>query len=259
MKGINRYAAAALAAIALQGCAGAAGRGSSDDGAAPPAAAAAADTSNVVRVEDVKKGTILTGGLGGGVKLHGFWHTAPLPLPSGEWEVLKKLTYSIPWKNGITEKAFTLSLVNRDPNAQVRWMQVKANIDIERIEASPGDCPGDYLVVNDFQTSKSGFINRCGYADYRADYKEQPGMMPVLNGTKPDIEAPYVTEVRLDAKMSGGRLTRWIFFVVPPIELAEAGQRKASIARFLQDTGDQVKEFLYNRPALLPDRLKLAP
>lgn len=257
MKGINRYAAAALAAIALQGCAGAAGRGSSDEGAAPPAAAAAADTSNVVRVEDVKKGMVLTGGLGGGVKLHGFWHTAPLPLPPGEWEVLEKKIYPIPWRNGITEKAVNLILVNRDPTAHVRWIKVKSNIDIERVEILPGDCPGDYLIVNDFHTSKSGFINRCGYADYMADYKKQPGMMPIFN--KPIIEAPYVTEVRLDAHMSGGRLTRWIFFVVPPIELAEADQRKASIARFLQGTGDQVKEFLYNRPALLPDRLTLVP
>ena len=260
MKGINRYAAAALAAIALQGCAGAASRGSSDDGAAPPAAAAAAsaDTSNVVRVEDVKKGMVLTGGLGGGVKLHGFWHTAPLPLPPGEWEVLKKLTYSLPWMNGITEKAFTLSLVNRDPNAQVRWMQVKANIDIERVEILPGDCTGDYLVVNDFHTSKSSFMNRCGYATYVADQKEKMrAMTSILNS--PNIQAPYVTEVRLNANMSGGRLTRWAFLVVPPPEMEDGEQRKVAIARFLQDTGDQLKEFLYNRPALLPDRLTLVP
>ncbi len=259
MKSISRYAAAALAAIALQGCAGAAGRGASDEGAAPTAAAAAsADTSNVVRVEDVKKGTVLTGGLGGGVKLHGFWHPAPLPLPPGEWEVLKKLTYSMSWTNGITEKAVMLTLLNRDPNAQVRWIQVKSNIDIERIEVLPGDCSGDYLVVNDFHTSKSGFMNRCGYATYVDDRKEKsPVMTPILNS--PNIQAPYVTEVRLNANMSGGRLTRWAFLVVPPPEREDAEQRKVAIARFLQDTGDQLKEFLYNRPALLPDRLKLAP
>ena len=259
MKDIKRYAAAALAAIALQGCAGAPGRGASEEGAAPPAAAAAsADTSNVVRVEDVKKGTVLTGGLGGGVKLHGFWHPAPLPLPPGEWEVLQKLTYPIPWRNGITEKAVTFTLLNRDPNAQVRWIQVSTNIDIERIEVLPGDCPGDYLVVNDFHTSKSGFMNRCGYATYAADHQET--LQKVLRiFDSPNIQAPYVTEVRLKANMSGGRLTRWAFLVVPPPELEDAEQRKVAIARFLQDTGDQVKEFLYNRPALLPDRLTLVP
>lgn len=180
MKSANRYVGMVLVVLVLQGCAGAASRGTSDEGAAPPAAAVpSAATSNVVRVEDVKKGTVLSGGLGGGVKLHGFWHPAPLPLPPGEWEVLRKLTYLFPWRNGITEKAVTFILLNRDPNAQVRWMQVGTNIDIERIEILPGDCPGDHLVVNDFHTSKSGFINRCGYADYMADYKKQPGMMPI--------------------------------------------------------------------------------
>jgi len=258
MKGINRYAAAALAAIALQGCAGAAGRGSSDEGAAPPAAAAAADTSNVVRVEDVKKGMVLTGGLGGGVKLHGFWHTAPLPLPPGEWEVLQKLTFSVPWRNGITEKAVNLILANRDPTAQVRWIKVETNIDIERIEILPGDCTGDYLVVNDFNTSKSSFMNRCGYATYVADQKEKMrAMTSIVN--RPIIQVPYVTEVRLNANMSGGRLTCWALLVVPPPEMEDAEQRKVAIARFLQETGDQVKEFLHNRPALLPDRLTLVP
>jgi hypothetical protein len=179
-------------------------------------------------------------------------------VPPGEWEVLRKLSYLLPWRNGITEKAVTFTLLNRDPNAQVRWIQVSTNIDIERIEILPGDCPGDYLVVNDFHTSKSGFMNRCGYATYVADHKEKsPVMMTIRNS--PDIQAPYVTEVRLNANMSGGRLTRWAFLVVPPPELEDAEQRKVAIARFLQDTGDQVKEFLYNRPALLPDRLKLAP
>jgi hypothetical protein len=82
-------------------------------------------------------------------------------------------------------------------------------------------------------------------------------MDPLLH--EPDIQLPNVTEVRLEANISGGRLTQWAFFVVPPSELASAEKRKTAITRFLQETGDKVKEFLFNRPAHMPDRLALPP
>jgi len=62
------------------------------------------------------------------------------------------VTYPVPWTT-VTEKRVKLTQINRDPNAQARWMQVATNVDIERIAVLPGDCPGDYLVVNDFHSS----------------------------------------------------------------------------------------------------------
>ncbi len=82
-----------------------------------------------------------------------------------------------------------------DPNAQVRWMQVATNIDIERMAVLPRDCPGDDPVVNDFHASESRFMNCYGYAAYVADHMKQPGMMPIVN--IPNTEATYATEVRL--------------------------------------------------------------
>jgi hypothetical protein len=260
MKGIHRYAVAALAALALQGCAGAAGRGSSDEGAAPPAAAAAADTSNVVRVEDVKKGMVLTGGLGGGVKLHGFWHTAPLPLPPGEWEVVHRGDYRQQFRIR-SQARVRLDLQNIDPTAQVRFIQVSVNTEIgsNMVTLLDNQCFGDFLVVNDFGSNWDAFYNRCGYATYVSDQKEPKINMKFNLETPPTINAPNALEVRLNANRDFGRFTKWGFILVPPPELEDAAQRKAAVARFLQDTGDQVKEFLYNRPALLPDRLTLVP
>ena len=86
-------------------------------------------------------------------------------------------------------------------------MQVATNIDIERIAVLPGDCPGDYPVVNDFHASESRFMNRCAYAAYVADHMEQPGTMPIMN--IPNTEAPCITEVRLQGTGDRAKEILW--------------------------------------------------
>lgn len=130
MKSTKLHLLVVLAAVALQGCANGVGTGSAavDSPAqpAPPATSptpAAAPAPTMTKVEDVKKGMVLTGGPGGGVKLHGFWHSAPLPLPPGNWEVVVKTYHTRTWKTAPrkpTLKFLLMALKNQDPKVHIQ-------------------------------------------------------------------------------------------------------------------------------------------
>ena len=264
MKSIKRCGVAALVVMALSACANTPRNAPvAEQEAVQPRAVAtsAADTPHVTRVEDVIKGAILTGGLGGGIKLAGFWQSAPLPLPPGKWEVVERKNFSRTWKTAPTKPTLRflwVALKNQDPEAQVQWLDFSSNITTDRVGYIHEVCAGNYEILNDFGTTKSGFMERCGYAAYVEDHRPPLEFMgPPLQ--EPDIQAPNLLTVQLHAGYSGGRLTNWRIYVVPPAALQSAEQRKEAVARFLQETGDQIKEFLNNRPALLPDRLALPP
>lgn len=264
MKSIKKYGVAAMVVMALSACANTPRNApvAGQEAVQPRAVTtSAAVTPHVTRVEDVIQGAILTGGLGGGIKLEGFWQSAPLPLPPGKWEVVVRKNFSRTWKTAPTKPTLRflwVALKNQDPEAQVQWLDFSSNINTDRVGYIHEVCAGDYEILNDFGTTKSGFMERCGYAAYVEEHRPPLEFMgPPLQ--EPDIQAPNLLTVQLHAGYSGGRLTNWRIYVVPPAALQSAEQRKEAVARFLQETGDQIKEFLNNRPALLPDRLALPP
>jgi hypothetical protein len=152
MKNLKKLMTATLAAVALQFSVGA-------------YAAAAGDAQAEVKVEDAVVGAVISGS----VKLHGFFHSTPMPLPAGKWEVIKQVEFKHNWKTGDLPFVM-LSLKNQDSDAQIRWILVKVNVETGPKAFIYGECSpkvrgyeSNQLITNDFGTApRASFYKRCG-------------------------------------------------------------------------------------------------
>lgn len=222
------------------------------------------------KIEDAVTGAVVSDS----IKLHGFMHSAPLPLPPGQWEITDRQDYEESFPGNRKLPFVQLSFINKNPEAQMRFFMVSFNPETDKVGYGVEECKNPKaLVANDFGTLKTQFMRRCGLAFKTYDFfnaaqkandsQEKSGS--VLKGYRGlighnEVLSKEMVDVYLHAFLDGGRLTFWEFLMsVPSAQFADTEKLKQAAAGFVQGAGDQLGNFLNGDKAVLPSELKFTP
>jgi hypothetical protein len=219
----------------------------------------------VTKVEDAVVGAVITDG----IKMHGFFDSAPLPLPPGGWTVLYRSDETEDWP-GTKLDFVKLVLASNNPEFGVGFIKVRFNPDTARVGYKYNECKYDGInsMVNSFGSTSSQFLYRCAIASYVRDvhrtipfHKKDPSgriatddfyseHMDVLKGV---IE---ISKVFFDARKSNGRLTSYEFVLLnhnsQSVTFYNGQPFFDSIESWIQKTGDKLGEFLDGKTVSLP-------
>jgi hypothetical protein len=116
--------------------------------------------ADAIKLDDVKVGSTITRE---GIDLGGVFSHDYLPVPDGEWTVLRITDYIERFGRTGMEKDFRyvkLVLANNDVNASVRFIGVDFNPVVERISTPFRPC--SFAWNDDFGSTNSQFLYRCG-------------------------------------------------------------------------------------------------